>query len=245
MKLLETKEPVDRHWVMLQHSIAFTSLRFNATDETTHTQRGSSPKPSTQFSLYPGSGQQEDVRSLSLEPRQKRITAVIVTRVVEVPTSPSGQCILMEDFKVNSGSTATHSQRNANLRAVPADQWKKSLLCRHEKHRAQNPIVPKQPQTHSVRGSALSFMLRLDSFSHSDAKQRKVNAEPEYWGFTAGRDDARRGEARGDPYADEQEQKSKNRPSQNHPIIPRISEGRNGQIRPIDPPDKGKAGDMQ
>jgi hypothetical protein len=73
-------------------------------------------------------------------------------------------------------------------------------------------------------------MLRLDSFSHSDAKQRKVNAEPEYWGFTAGRDDARRGEARGDPYADEQEQKSKNRPSQNHPIIPRISEGRNGQI---------------
>ena len=74
---------------------------------------------------------------MSLEPRQKRITAVIITRVVEVPTSPSGQCILMEDFKVNSGRTATHSQRNANLRAVPADQWKKSLLCRHEKHRAQ------------------------------------------------------------------------------------------------------------
>jgi len=106
-------------------------------DETTHTQRGSSPKPSTQFSLYPGSGQQEDIRSLSLEPRQKRITAVITTRVVEVPTSPSGQCILMEDFKVNSGSTTTNSQRNANLRAVPADQWKKSLVCRHKKHGVQ------------------------------------------------------------------------------------------------------------
>ena len=63
-----------------------------------------------------------------------------------MPTSPSGQCILMEDFKVNSGSTATHSQRNANLRAVPADQWKKSLLCRHKKHRAQVQTVQVQVQ---------------------------------------------------------------------------------------------------
>lgn len=90
---------------------------------------------------------------MSLEPRQKRITAVIITRVVEVPTSPSGQCILMEDFKVNSGSTATHSQRNANLRAVPADQWKKSLLCRHKKHRAQVQTV--QTGTGTGTGSVI------------------------------------------------------------------------------------------